>query len=97
MNTNDTTKPSLDAILESIRTEEPSRAEIEAAAGRVRAELGLDAMAPAAPTHIESCAGFQALIPAFLAGVVMGGALDASRSRYQKRLQWRARQVLGAR
>jgi hypothetical protein len=38
------------------------------------------------------------LIPAFLAGVVMGGALDrASRWRYQKRLQWRARRVLSAR
>jgi hypothetical protein len=68
MNTNDTQKPSLDAILAAIRTDEPSRAEIDAAASRVRAELGLAASAPAAPTHIESCTGFQSLIPAFLAG-----------------------------
>lgn len=68
MNTNDRQKASLDEILESIRTEEVSRAEIDAAADRVRAELGLSVVAAGSPIHIESCAGFQALIPAFLAG-----------------------------
>jgi hypothetical protein len=70
MTTHDT-KPSLDGILESIRTDEPSRAEIDGAAGRVRERLGFaDAsVMTAAPTvHIESCAGFQALIPDYLAG-----------------------------
>jgi hypothetical protein len=72
MNTNNTQKPSLDAVLESIRTDEPSRAEIDAAADRVRAELGLAPFASAVPAHIESCAGFQTLIPAFVAGSLPG-------------------------
>jgi hypothetical protein len=71
MNSKDTRQPSLDGILESIRADEPSRVEIESAAARVRERLGL-ASAPAAsgaPTsHIERCAGFQALIPDYLAG-----------------------------
>jgi hypothetical protein len=68
MNANDTRKPSLDEVLDSIRTDEPSGGEIEAAANRVSAKLGLSAAVAGAPTHIENCAGFQALIPAYLAG-----------------------------
>lgn len=68
MNTNDTRKASLDVVLESIRTDGPSRAEIDAAADRVRAKLGLMAAEAGSPIHIENCAGFQALIPAFLEG-----------------------------
>jgi ferric-dicitrate binding protein FerR (iron transport regulator) len=64
-------RTSFDGILSSIRTDEPSRAEIDAAADRVRSRLGI-AAAPRTtrvPTaHIESCAGFQALIPDYLAG-----------------------------
>jgi ferric-dicitrate binding protein FerR (iron transport regulator) len=70
MNTKDTQKPSLDEILESIRTNDASPAEITSAAGRVRAHLGLSAAAAGSSIHIESCAGFQALIPAFLAGTL---------------------------
>ncbi len=72
MNTNDTQKTSLDEILDSIRTDETSRAEIDAAADRVRAKLGLSAAPAGSSIHIESCAGFQALIPAFLAGTLPG-------------------------
>jgi hypothetical protein len=72
MTTNDTRKASLDGILESIRTDEPSRAEIDTAADRVRATLGLSAAVAGSPIHIESCAGFQALIPAFLTGGLPG-------------------------
>ena len=64
-------RKSFDGILSSIRAEEPSRAEIDGAADRVRARLGFAAAAGTAhaPTaHIESCAGFQALIPDYLAG-----------------------------
>jgi len=69
MSTNDDRRPSLDAIVDAIRRDEPSHAEIETAAGRVREALGFDAPAVAGSTlHIESCAGFQALIPDFLAG-----------------------------
>ena len=68
MNDNDTRKPSLDTVLASMRDEEPSRAEIDAAADRVRATLGLTPALPGSVVHIESCAGFQALIPAFLLG-----------------------------
>lgn len=68
MNTNDTRKPSLDEVLGSIRTDEPSGWEIDDAADRVRAKLGLTAAVAGASTHIENCAGFQALIPAFLTG-----------------------------
>ena len=68
MNGNDTRKPSLDEVLDAIRTDEPSAGELEAAAHRVSATLGLSAAVAGAPTHIENCAGFQALIPAYLAG-----------------------------
>ncbi len=68
MNINDTRKPSLDEVLDSIRTDEPSGREIDAAAGRVRANLGLSPPAAGDSIHIESCAGFQALIPAYLTG-----------------------------
>ncbi len=64
----DIRKPSLDEVVESIRNEEPSRAEIDRAASRVREALGLSSSFTSSPTHIESCAGFQALIPAYLAG-----------------------------
>jgi hypothetical protein len=67
MNDN-TRKPSLDDVIESIRSDEPSRAEIASSAERVRARLGLSGDAVASPIHIESCAGFQALIPDYLAG-----------------------------
>ena len=43
MSRNDTRKPSLDTILGSIREDEPTQHEIEAAADRVRAKLGFDA------------------------------------------------------
>jgi len=57
-------KPSLDAVLGSIREDAPTRTEIDAAADRVRAALGFDApVASASPIHIESCADFQALMP----------------------------------
>jgi ferric-dicitrate binding protein FerR (iron transport regulator) len=72
MNDHDTRKPSLDTVLDSIRNDEPSRSEIDAAADRVRAALGLSQLAEGSPIHIESCAGFQALIPAFLAGRLPG-------------------------
>ena len=68
MNTNDTRKPSLDEVLNSIRTDESSALEIESAATRVSATLGLSAAVAGAPTHIDNCHGFQALIPAYLAG-----------------------------
>ena len=68
MSTNDTRKPSFDEIVESIRADEPSQAEITASADRLRASLGLNAQLSASSIHIESCAGFQALIPAYLAG-----------------------------
>jgi hypothetical protein len=70
MNTKDTQNSSLDEILESIRTDDASPAEIASAASRVRAHLGLSATAAGSSIHIESCAGFQALIPAFLAGTL---------------------------
>lgn len=63
-----TIKPSFDEVLESIRSDEPSRTEIAASAERVRARLGLSADAVASQVHIESCAGFRALIPDYLAG-----------------------------
>jgi hypothetical protein len=68
MNTNDTRKPSLDEVLESIRNDEPSQEEIAASAARVGARLGLSAPVAGSAIHIENCAGFQALIPAFLDG-----------------------------
>lgn len=69
MSRHDTRKPSLDQVLGSIREDEPTRAEIDAAADRVRASLGFDAPeASASPIHIESCAGFQALMADHLAG-----------------------------
>jgi len=68
MSTNDTRKPSFDEVVESIRTDEPSPAEIRASADRLRVSLGLNAAIAASAIHIESCAGFQALIPAYLAG-----------------------------
>ena len=71
MNPHDTPKTSLDGILESIRNDEPSRAELDGASARVAAKLGLDAataVSDAAHGPIESCAGFQALIPDYLAG-----------------------------
>jgi FecR protein len=68
MNTNDTRKPSLDEVLASIRGDEPSDAEVAASADRLRAKLGLSGEPAGSSIHIESCAGFQALIPAFLAG-----------------------------
>ncbi len=70
MTIKDTRKPSLDGILDSIRTDEPSREEIDAAADRIRASFGFSAAAAASSAHIENCAGFQALIPAFLAGAL---------------------------
>ena len=72
MNIDDTKKATLDTVLESIRTDEPTRAEIDAAADRVRAKLGLSAAGAGSSIHIESCAGFQSLIPAFLAGSLPG-------------------------
>ena len=68
MNTNDTRKPSLDEVLNSMRTDEPSALEVESAASRVSARLGLSATVAGTPTHIENCEGFQALVPAYLAG-----------------------------
>src|SRR5262245_40422047 len=69
MSRHDTRKPSLDQVLGSIREDEPTRAEIDAAADRVRVSLGFDAPeASASPIHIESCAGFQALMADHLAG-----------------------------
>jgi len=62
-------KPSLDQVLGSIREDDPTPREIEAAADRVRAALGFDApVASASPIHIESCADFQALMPQHVAG-----------------------------
>ena len=68
MSTENTHMPSLDEVLESIRSDEPSPAEIAASAARVRARLGLSAQVAGSPVHIESCAGFQALVPAFVEG-----------------------------
>lgn len=68
MNANDKPKISLDGILESIRAHEPARVEIDAAAARVRAALGLGTAVATSAVHIENCAGFQALIPGFIAG-----------------------------
>jgi len=69
MSRNDPRKPSLDQILGSIREDEPTRAEIDTAANRVRAALGFDAPeASVSPIHIESCADFQALMHDHLAG-----------------------------
>lgn len=68
MNKNDTGKPSLDTILAGIRNEEATRAEIDVAAERVGATLGFRRPAEGSTIHIESCAGFQSLIPAFLEG-----------------------------
>jgi hypothetical protein len=73
MNRHETDKPSFDGILDSIRSGEPTRAEIDGAADRVRARLGLgstSAPGQATSLHIESCAGFQSLIPAYLEGVL---------------------------
>jgi len=70
MNSNDTRKPSFDELLESIRVDEPSPTEIAGSAERVAARLGLTAAPAGSPAHIESCAGFQGLIPAFLAGTL---------------------------
>jgi len=68
MSTHKTDKPSLDGVLESIRNEQPSRAEIDDAAERTRHLLGIAGGPAGSAVHIESCAGFQALIPAYLAG-----------------------------
>ena len=73
MNRHETDKPSFDGILDAIRSDEPARAEIDGAADRVRARLGLgstSAPGQATSLHIESCAGFQSLIPAYLEGVL---------------------------
>jgi ferric-dicitrate binding protein FerR (iron transport regulator) len=70
MNTDDTKNASFDDILDSIRTDEIPHAEIAAAADRVRGKLGLAAAPAGSSIHIESCSGFQALIPAFLAGTL---------------------------
>ncbi|HJQ99734.1 MAG TPA: FecR family protein [Candidatus Polarisedimenticolaceae bacterium] len=62
-------KPSLDQVLGSIREDDPTPREIDAAADRVRTALGFDApAASASPIHIESCADFQALMPQHVAG-----------------------------
>ena len=68
MSSHKTDKPSLDGVLESIRHEQLSRAELDAAAERTRHLLGIAAGPGGTAVHIESCAGFQALIPAYLAG-----------------------------
>jgi len=73
MSTHKSDKPSLDGILESIRAESPARAEIDAAAERARAVLGISGAPLSGAAHIESCAGFQALIPAYLAGSLPAG------------------------
>ena len=72
MSTHDTRKPSFDDVLESIRNDEPSRAEIESSAARVREQLGLSVDVAGSTVHIESCAGFQALIQAYLLGRLPG-------------------------
>ena len=74
MSRHDEIKPSLDEIVDTIRTTTPSRDEIDRAAARVRERLGFSDAAPAPSTtvHIESCAGFQALIPEYLAGRLPG-------------------------
>lgn len=63
--------PSLDGIVNDIRDERVDDATVAASAARVRARLGLDGAADTAPhVRIESCADFQALIPAFVAGTL---------------------------
>jgi hypothetical protein len=71
----------LDPILESIRAEQPDTAEVERAAARVKGRLfpkseGVADASGAAPVSgaIRSCADFQSLFPAYLAGT-----LDAPR------------------
>lgn len=66
MSTHDRHEPNLDNLVDAIRAEEPSHEEIAAASGRVRERLGLGEAESASPAHIESCAGFQALIPDYL-------------------------------
>ena len=68
MSRHDTGKPSLDTILDAIRTEEPSHQEVSDAARRIGAQLGLSTEGTSSAVHIESCSGFQALIPAYLRG-----------------------------
>ncbi len=70
MNSDDTRKPSLDDVVDAIRTDEPSREELAASAARVRTRLGLTTASGGSTVHIESCAGFQSLIPAFLDGAL---------------------------
>ncbi len=73
-----------DEILDRIRSEEPDRVAMGEAASHVRAKLGIGAVgegdsplrgqspgqSPMSwdPRHIESCAGFRALVPAYLLG-----------------------------
>src|SRR3954471_21146970 len=62
-------------ILSEIRDQEPTAAEIEQAAARVRQRLFPAAQAQTAhPGAIRSCVGFTELFPAAIAG-----SLDASR------------------
>ena len=65
----------LDPILENIRAQQPSPAEIGQAAARVRARLfpPADAAAGAGAGTIKSCAGFVSLFPAYLAGTLDPG------------------------
>ena len=68
----------LDQVAAGIRSEEVDSAAVNEAKGRVWAQLSSEttAKAAAAPAeHIEGCADFQSLIPAY-----MGGQLSEARS-----------------
>ncbi len=69
-------KQNLDQTLQAIREQEPTAAELEQAAARVRQRLfpTADAVTAASGRAIRDCAGFIEIMPASLAG-----SLDASR------------------
>ena len=63
----------LDPIIDQIRAHEPTPAEIEQAAARVKARLFPTADTAASTGTIKSCADFTSLIPAYLAGSLDDG------------------------
>ena len=79
----------IDHLLTEIRNNEPNPAEMEQAAARVRARLfpKMDGAEPVGA--IRDCAGFVALIPAYLTGT-----LDASRKML---LEVHTRECVGCR
>jgi hypothetical protein len=66
-------KPEFDQVVDSVRNDVPEAQVIEAAAARVRSRLEAEAGGGAAEAHVEhlnSCADFRALMPAYRANTL---------------------------